>query len=171
MIYGHVPTLKPLGRCQRSNFPISTAPLPAHCSHTCANALVSNSPFGSREASHWMSCIVYKCTRGEMGRCADGDSQTSSALEPVRPTAPISSPSSHFCLVPSLSFSTGIPTQNAPPPSPPFGRITLQDRQAAKPATLATKIGSKTIFLALFLSLNNDLHSYTGILRIIHENT
>ena len=49
--------------------------------------------------------------------------KTSSAPELVRPTAPISSSSSHFSLVPSLSFSTGIPTQNAPPSSPPFGRI------------------------------------------------
>jgi len=30
---------------------------------------------------------------------------------------------------------------------------------------------ARYLSLALFLSLNNDLHSYTGILRIIHENT
>jgi hypothetical protein len=95
----------------------------ARCSHIRANALVSSSPFGLRETPH---CVVYNIVRVE--RRAVVPMKTSSAPEPVRPTAPISSPSSHFSLVPSLSFSTGIPTQNAPLPSPPFGRILQPSR-------------------------------------------
>jgi hypothetical protein len=48
--------------------------------------------------------------------------------------------------------------------------MTLQGRQAAKPATFATKIAPKTIFPAFFLSLNSDLHSITTFVRALAYN-